>query len=575
MGGILSAEVCLKRPDNPIYSAHFVHRILGTINFDVPFLGMHPGVIVSGLGSLFRPGGQDTTSPTGNVPMPMPFGEHDPSTTPSIESVVQQPQSPGETSPTGSSYFPQRTNSSLASISQDASTIASGSSPVSPLSVPVNDPNFNPRFENDVVRPVRKGWDNALYFVKKHAGELTHATKSLVTSHLEFGGTMADYKTLHDRYKKIRALEDIEDTDPGGSDNKAARRVRFVNYYTASTGRPRQPKSPSVEPESQTASRGRLNTLEEEVKELIVDDDTDQRRSRSKSPKVSVEDPEGRTILEINSGESPGVELDGAKQESFADEGLETMEPKAVSDDDHDFHDAEENITDTPIPTRAETQASLADSVSKDDTLPPVPPIPSALPEFDASQYQDKDVLKVAEKDYARKVKAYKQALKDREKAIADRQKIIDKREKKAKKEREKAMKADKKAIEKEDKQKTKQQAVDEKAPQPSSTAQNRDLDGPILDTFQTHSRTGSEVQAEKPKKDRKFCMLPSRGPDGRRDPTWIRVYMEGVDEVGAHCGLFFPSRSHYQKFVNDVAAKIQEWIERDQVIRAANAVDT
>ncbi|MCJ1329594.1 hypothetical protein MMC10_006274 [Thelotrema lepadinum] len=570
MGGILSAEICLKRPDNPIYSSHLVHRILGAINFDVPFLGMHPGVIVSGLGSLFRPGGQDTASPTGNALMPMPAGEHDPGTTPSIGSVVQQPQMPGQTNSSASSYFPQRTSSSLASISQDTSTIASGSSPVSPLSVPVNDPNFNPRFENDVVRPVRKGWDNALYFVKKHAGELTHATKTLVTSHLEFGGTMADYKTLHERYRKIRALEDIDDTNP--NEKKSARRVRFVNYYTASTGRPKQPKSPSTEPGSQTASRGRQDVSEKEAKELTVDEDVDQRRSRSKSPRVSVEDPEGRTILEMNSGGSPGAELDNEKQEANADEGLETMDPRAVSDDDHDFHDAEETITDTPIPTRGELQASLAESVN-DNTLPPVTPMPPALPEFDASQYQDKDILKLAEKDYARKLKAHKQAVKDREKAIIDRQKIVDKREKKAKKEHEKALKADKRATEKEEKEKAKQQAVEGKALQASPAPQNQDLDGAIRETIESYSRTASEVQ-EKPKKDRKFCVLPSKGADGKRDPTWIRVYMEGVDEVGAHCGLFFPSKPHYQKFVSDVGAKIHEWIERDLVIRAANAED-
>ena len=45
MGGILSAEVALLNK----------HRILGTVNFDTPFLGMHPGVIASGLGSLFTP----------------------------------------------------------------------------------------------------------------------------------------------------------------------------------------------------------------------------------------------------------------------------------------------------------------------------------------------------------------------------------------------------------------------------------------------------------------------------------------------------------------------------------------
>lgn len=55
MGGILSAEVVLKKskPGDTVYS--FQHRILGTVNFDTPFLGMHPGIIASGLNSLFKP----------------------------------------------------------------------------------------------------------------------------------------------------------------------------------------------------------------------------------------------------------------------------------------------------------------------------------------------------------------------------------------------------------------------------------------------------------------------------------------------------------------------------------------
>src|ERR1700710_2441313 len=55
MGGILSAEVALQAPFTPATGKPFRHRILGTISFDTPFLGMHPGVVVSGIGSLFRP----------------------------------------------------------------------------------------------------------------------------------------------------------------------------------------------------------------------------------------------------------------------------------------------------------------------------------------------------------------------------------------------------------------------------------------------------------------------------------------------------------------------------------------
>lgn len=54
MGGLLAAEIVLTPPSAPA-ARPLKHRILGTINFDVPFLGMHPGVVRSGLSSIFKP----------------------------------------------------------------------------------------------------------------------------------------------------------------------------------------------------------------------------------------------------------------------------------------------------------------------------------------------------------------------------------------------------------------------------------------------------------------------------------------------------------------------------------------
>lgn len=51
MGGILAAEVVLLRD---AAAARSRHRILGILSFDTPFLGIHPGVITAGIGSLFR-----------------------------------------------------------------------------------------------------------------------------------------------------------------------------------------------------------------------------------------------------------------------------------------------------------------------------------------------------------------------------------------------------------------------------------------------------------------------------------------------------------------------------------------
>jgi hypothetical protein len=43
---------------------------------------------------------------------------------------------------------------------------------------------------------------------------------------------------------------------------------------------------------------------------------------------------------------------------------------------------------------------------------------------------------------------------------------------------------------------------------------------------------------------------------------------MEGVDEVGAHCGLFF-SGPQYESLVGNVGERIGKWVEEDAERRA------
>ncbi|MCJ1441317.1 MAG: hypothetical protein MMC23_001803 [Stictis urceolatum] len=206
MGGILSADAVLLPPYSPENRDPFYHRILGTINFDTPFLGMHPGVIKSGIGSIFRP------APPNARPGPENHASN--------ENVFLPMHSEG-----GS----QVSTLALSTVS---------SPPSSPYTTPTDDPNYNPPFANDVHIPVRKRWNNALHFLNKHSDDLAHAAKTYVTSHFEFGGAMADYRTLNNRYKKLRGLEDIDDSRGViSSSYRQVRRVRFVNYYTACTGR--------------------------------------------------------------------------------------------------------------------------------------------------------------------------------------------------------------------------------------------------------------------------------------------------------------------------------------------------
>lgn len=187
LGGILAAEVVLLSPHDAQSNELFRHRILGLLAFDTPYLGMHPGVVGTGIASLFR-----TPAELAEAPSPdfAPFS--------------------------------------------DNSTVNS-------------DPTYNPSYANDMHLATRKGkLERAWYFWNKHAGQLSKAASDYVSSHLEFGGCLADYIGLRRRYHAVRALEDVNELmRPRATNGRLNKRVRFVNYYTASTG-PIRPETVSA-----------------------------------------------------------------------------------------------------------------------------------------------------------------------------------------------------------------------------------------------------------------------------------------------------------------------------------------
>lgn len=81
-------------------------------------------------------------------------------------------------------------------------------------------------------------------------------------------------------------------------------------------------------------------------------------------------------------------------------------------------------------------------------------------------------------------------------------------------------------------------------------------------------SSSKAEEKEKKPPKDRKFCTLPPKDSQGQRDPCWPRVFMKDVDEVGAHCGLFFVDE-RYERLVGDVSERIEGWVKDQGGIEA------
>ena len=571
MGGILSAEVVLLA-SHSMQSEKMVlrHRIVGTINFDTPFLGMHPGIIPSGIGSLFRPAAD---IPTADAPgakaqesKEVPIPDQD-----SIEwSNVYHCTSETD-------YLPNSSSNTLAATKSRTSTSIL-SSP-SPVTSPVNDPNFNPPFSNDVRMATRTGWGNALHFVNKHSDSLVRATRSYVTSYFEFGGCLADYKGLKDRYFRLRTLEERDSRRRNGQT-----RVRFTNYYTASTGRPKKPKpSPKVEEPEQasidSSDARKQNALSESEIRISMESNHDDYLSLVNSGCPSAKDDHGNHQARIeddahqpdevvNSGsifnqEDPSksnlhfnvVDADPVSDSENWGGTIERTDKDEIPIQDLALENATSNSVEAPD---LEPSASTTPSLSTPPTLPPIPAQPQEPAPFDPPKYPEKDARKLAEKEHSRQNKAYERAVKDRDRAIKDRRKLVEKQEKASKRALEKQLKLEAKEIAKIKKEEAAASASASKKVQDGKAGANDGRSG--SKDMGREGVVGEEAKSEKSKRDRKFCLLPPK-INGERDACWIRVYMPGVDEVGAHCGLFFVGEQ-YEWLVSDVGRRIQEWVE-------------
>lgn len=553
LGGILAAEVVLYPCHRPGSKDLFQHRILGHLAFDTPFLGMHPGVVTTGIASLFK-----------SKPEPPEETGYDPGV-----------------SPLGLSFNPFEEPS---------------------------DPNYNPTFVNDVKLPRRKGkLDQAFYFLNKHYGEWQKATTAYVKSHLEFGGCLADYDGLKKRYRSFRPLEDVDDLkntrSPSG---KIIPRVRFANYYTASTGR--------IKPEAQPRDGMVLmaqTEMAEQGKSATVDLHVNQ--SSASTPSISVEEHPGDQVL---AKDIESLHLDGtvASDEEademqhldpLAEPPSPDMRPELLPDVAGDSSPVSRSSTTDENKVSSPTDsASITSSVLASTNLPPLPQAPTAPEPFDPAIYttDDPSTLKLAQKEHSRFVKSYERAKKEHEKMVREREKLIAKIEKARQKQEEKEdaglsqhekserarlkkeaerMQKEKERMEgksakgKTEKEKSATEKSAKEEVQRSVTLNQEMYDNALArqDAEEAEERTQKvknkeKVKPPKVKKDRKFCSLPSPDPKtGRPDPTWIRVFMENMDEVVAHTSLFFVSEA-YAHLVGDTAQRIKEWVEEDATMR-------
>ncbi|KAK7954026.1 hypothetical protein PG988_014720 [Apiospora saccharicola] len=437
MGGLLAADVVLMQSRDHNSPNFFENRILGTVNLDAPLLGLHPGIIVAGLSSLFR-------------------------------SKTDTPKPPGAST---------QATSSVASPEPSLHSDLASPMPMSPLADPPTsvpnlpprltmDPNFDPEFPNDVRLKDRSWWKNIVHFVKKHNSEgIIDAASHHIMSHLEFGSVLMDFNCLKIRYENLRKLEDMDDIKNHGFSHVPPQ-VRFVQYYTVCHGHPKKPKAPK---DMSAADRKQI--------EDAMAAGPSPASSSSSTPRVSTGDisdegrkrPSARSLPDIPKESVAGPSHDADDQSVSS---LEVIDPVPIEDEGDDNHKSgasthpmsEQSIDErlsssaaaaqpessapqegNPGDEAAEPSSKATEGVDKDPemdaaakelselelSLPKVPDPPEKPEAFDGTKYTDKDARKQAEKESKRVLKAYEQAVKNREKTIKERQKIIDKRKKK------------------------------------------------------------------------------------------------------------------------------------------------
>ncbi|CAG8353997.1 unnamed protein product [Penicillium salamii] len=157
IGGALAAGVTLL-PSLDLSAQHTKrHRILGLVDFDVPFLGLHPHVVFSGIRSLF----QRKDDINRNIPD-------------ELQGLEEM----------NTSYFPIVTN-----------------------------PNFDPSFENDVRLPARGLLHGLVHFLHKNIYHLPRSIFDSLMSYYKFPGYLNRLPHLRRQYKEMMTLEASESTN--------------------------------------------------------------------------------------------------------------------------------------------------------------------------------------------------------------------------------------------------------------------------------------------------------------------------------------------------------------------------
>ncbi|KAF8605735.1 hypothetical protein BDV93DRAFT_46555 [Ceratobasidium sp. AG-I] len=488
MGGLLTAEVAFAAPPN---------RVIGIMSFDVPFLGVHPHVILSGIASLFkkkegkseaemnnpqhvemvhkragRPYLQDQDSSLSTVGLNPRASSSSVYLTPPEEDSPTPIPAASSSALTPPPLPPRRSNGNIPTLGSGTLTLPPSlhlSSPRPP--VRVVSPKIEQAFETFGFGPVPQPVHDVLHFFSKHSG--ITGVKEWIVQVFEFGGCLLDPRGLIARYERMQQWGSDENAGPYGRG--------WVNFWTVTV------------PKRRGGGEIDSGTLDAHVEHENRETDLADAMDLSK------------------------IMADGSQSGHSATRAGRALSP-------------------TPSISSAgagSTQPSLLQTISS-----PLSPS-TTLATFETTQSKipgDNSDFKAAIEELQKQMskegisKEEKTALKDKEKSLKSEQKAREKEEKEARKEEERKSKEAAKQAKRE--KKDRQKALE--------AAEKRLRDANKVDSphhFIVLPRKGTDQQ---------WICVPVAGADS---------------EVTAHCGLFFRDENlEYDRLVEDAGNVVRSF---------------
>ncbi|KAJ5554709.1 hypothetical protein N7513_004668 [Penicillium frequentans] len=226
-----------------------------------------------------------------------------------------------------------------------------------------NNPNFDPPFKNDVRLVKRDTVESIRHFFDKNTDRLSRSLVDLLVAPVKFASCVNEYPTMRMRYRQLIELE---------AGKHGHKKVQFVNYYTASTGR--KSRKSKTKPASDSNDEETIEqTQEESPKEVLEEAPEEAERTNDAIECKDVQESDKIAQTSCATCEHPGQSLKTASSPiGGAEIKIDEIQP---SDDSFNLEiqptssDSPQAVqsAETEVETKPRGAPSLTSSISVDN----------------------------------------------------------------------------------------------------------------------------------------------------------------------------------------------------------------